>query len=161
MRLATTVALVLSLLGCEQEAPEVVPPADPVDHGEAPDPATDPLGARIHAIGLERVERYEPGETIHRGELRRGQARAHPEVLLGTYCYVVVGVASESLEQLSLTILDPGGAPMLQSPDRGREVTVGLRDALCPPTPGVYKIRARSYAGDGEYAIRVYRQRGM
>lgn len=154
-------ALATLLVACEQEAPEVVPPAAPVDHGEAPDPATDPLGARIHAVGLERVERYEPSETIHRGSLRHGQARAHPEVMLGTYCYVVVGVSDDALTELSLTVLDPGGAPLLQSPGRGREVTVGLRDALCPVEPGVYKIRARSYAGEGEYAIRLYRQQAM
>jgi len=158
---ATLLALVAALVACEQEAPEVVPPASPVDHGEAPDPETDPLGARIHALGLERVERYEPSEIVHRGSLRHGQARAHPEVLVGTYCYVVVAVSDDSLTELSVTVLDPGGAPLLQSPERGREVTVGLRDALCPVEPGVYKIRARSYAGDGEYAIRLYRQQAM
>lgn len=153
--------LLLVIAACEQEAPEVVPPAEPVSHGEAPDPETDPLGARIHAIGLDRVERYEPSEVVHRGTLRHGQAAAHPEVLVGTYCYVVVGVSDESLTELSLTVLDPSGAPLLQSPSRGREVTVGLRDALCPVEPGIYKIRARSYAGDGDYAIRLYRQQAM
>lgn len=161
MRCAVLLSLLTLLLGCEQEAPEVVPPADPIDHGEAPDPESDPLGARIHAIGLERVERYEPSEIIHRGTLRHGQARAHPEVMLGTYCYVVLGVSDEALTELSLTVLDPGGAPLLQSPSRGREVSVGLRDALCPVEPGVYKIRARSYAGTGDYAIRLYRQQAM
>lgn len=160
MRL-TFVALIALLAACEQDAPEVVPPADPIDHGEAPDPASDPLGARIHALGLERVERYEPSEVIHRGTLNHGQARAHPEVMLGTYCYVVVAVSDESLTELSLTVLDPGGAPLLQSPTRGREVMVGLRDALCPVEPGIYKIRARSYAGDGDYAIRLYQQQAM
>ncbi|MAQ14491.1 MAG: hypothetical protein CMN30_06805 [Sandaracinus sp.] len=158
--LALVLAFALAL-GCETEEPEVVPPADPVDHGEAPDPGTDPLGARIHAIGLERLQRYTPGEAVHRGELRRGQALAHPEVLLGTHCYVVVGVASEGLEELSLSILDPGGAPILQSPTRGEEVTIGLRDALCPIEPGIYKIRARAYRGEGDYAIRVYSQQAL
>jgi len=155
------VVLLTGVLGCEQEAPEVVPPADPIDHGEAPDPEADPLGARIHAIGLDRVERYEPSEGVHRGTLRHGQARAHPEVMLGTYCYVAIAVSDEALTELSLTVLDPAGAPILQSPSRGREVTVGLRDALCPVQPGVYKIRARSYAGSGDYAIRLYRQQAM
>ena len=89
------------------------------------------------------------------------KALAHPEVLLGTHCYVVVGVASEGLEELSLSILDPGGAPILQSPTRGEEVTIGLRDALCPIEPGIYKIRARAYRGEGDYAIRVYSQQAL
>jgi hypothetical protein len=158
------IALVLlgcGFLGCDQEPPEEVPAADPADHGEAPDPDEDPLGARIHAIGLDRIERYEPSEVVHRGSLRAGQVRNHPEVMLGTSCYVVIGVSEDSLEELSLSILDPGGAPILQSPARGTEVTIGLRDALCPVEPGVYKIRARSYKGDGDYAIRVYAQRAL
>ena len=162
LKLLRFALLLCVAFGCDASEPEVpAAPAELVDHGEAPDPATDPLGARIHALGLERVARYEPGELIHRGQLSRGQAGAHPEVMLGTYCYVFFGVSEESLQELSLSVLDPAGAPILQSPTRGREVSVGLRDALCPAEPGIYKIRARAYRGEGEYAIRVYRQQAL
>ena len=147
----------VGLQGCDasEKAPSQEPP---VDHGEAP---TDPLGARVHAIGLERVGRYTPAEIMHRGELDHGQVSQHPEVLLGTHCYVVIAVGDDSLRELAITVLDPTGAPVLQDPTRGPEAIVGLRSALCPPTPGEYKIRLRAYAGEGGYAVRVYGQRAL
>lgn len=139
---------------CEERVPNERPLAD---HGPAPDPAVDPLGARLHAMGQRLIPRHEPEGGVLRGRLRQGEIEDHPVVLVGTHCYAVLGVASEGVQDLDLLLLDPNGAAVMHDTDEGQEASMGVREQICPATPGSFKVRVRAFRGEGDYAIRVFR----
>ncbi len=156
-RLGGALALCLPLLGaCEERELQGPPPAD---HGEAPTTDEDPLGARVHALGLTRAPTFAPEEgQTYRGALAAGERQDHAVVLVGTRCYVVAAVATESMENLNITLIDPRGAPIMRDDDEGAEALIGLRHAVCPNVPGAYRVRVEAEAGQGDYVMRVYGQ---
>ncbi len=139
---------------CGERVPKERPPAD---HGPAPDPGEDPLGARLHAMGQRLIPRHEPMGVVLRGSLRQGEIEDHPVVLVGTHCYAVLGVASEGVQDLDLLLIDPNGAAVMHDTDAGGEASIGVREQICPATPGSFKVRVRVFRGEGDYAVRVFR----
>ncbi|MEM9864261.1 MAG: hypothetical protein AAF938_21860 [Myxococcota bacterium] len=149
--------LAVALVGsaCEKQEIEGPPPAD---HGPAPDPSDDPLGARLHGYGFERAPAYAPQLSVFRGELRQGQVADHSVVLIGTRCYVVAAVAEEGMADLDVTLIDANGSPLMRDASAEDSAIIGLRSAICPSVPGEYRIRLRARAGGGAYAARLYAQ---
>ena len=154
VRCASLASALLLSWGCGERTIEGPPPAD---HGERPDQNTDPLAARVHDLGMERIPSYAPeGDAPIRGELAEGRYQDYPFVLVGTRCYVAVAAGGEGVEELDITLINPHGAPMLRDEDTGRDAAFGLRHAVCPDVPGSYEIRVRMTRGSGEYALRMY-----
>lgn len=142
------------MAGCGERVPNERPPAD---HGPAPNAAEDPLGATLHGWGQEVIPRHEPEGIVLRGRLRRGEVEDHPVVLIGTHCYTFLGVASDGVQDLDLLLLDPNGAAVMHDTDEGQRASLGVREQVCPATPGAYEIRVRVFSGEGEYAVRMYK----
>ena len=151
--LVALMPLFLLSLACEERVPTERPLAD---HGPVPDPSEDPLGARLYALGKELIPRHEPVGVVLRGTLRQGEVEDHPVVLVGTHCYAAVGVGSEGVEDLDLLLIDPNGAAVMHDSDQGAEATIGVREQICPATPGMFEVRVRMFRGEGDYAVRVY-----
>ena len=140
-------------MGCGEPVPKERPPAD---HGEEPS-ASDPLGARVWAIGRERVPRMELEGSRRTGTLRRGEIEDHLTVLVGTHCYAFIAVGDSDVRDIDLILIDPDGAPIMHDTDQGREATLGVREQICPERPGSYEIRVRMFAGGGDYALQAYK----
>jgi len=153
VRVMRALAVLLLLLGFACDEAEVVEERPPPDHGEVP---SDPLGARLHALGLERVRRLAPEGMIRRGTLRAGEVEEHTHVLLGTHCYSMIAVGSEGVEELDLVLRDPAGAPVMHDTDDGDVATLGITTSVCPMEPGMYSIRVRMFRGEGDYAMKVW-----
>lgn len=156
LRLLLVLALGLCAFGCsEQEEPRRLELPEP-DHGPAPDATEDPLGARLHAFGLEHARTLTPDEIIVRGELRQGEVESSPHMLLGTHCYSFVAVGSEGVEDLDVLLVDPAGAPVMHDEDQSRDATIGLAQSICPIEPGMYRVRVRMFRGSGSYALKGF-----
>lgn len=128
------------------------------DHGEPPDPAADPLGARVHALGLERVRRYTPLES-HSGTLGEGEVLSHDIAVEGTYCYAILAVGAETITNLDLVALDPAGRAFQHDPEQSNIATLGLGRRFCLDGGALVRVRVRAFRGQGEYALKVYRHR--
>lgn len=144
----------LSGLGCGEPIPKQRPAAD---HGEAPNPEEDPLGARVHAMGQERLARMELEGGRRTGSLRRGEIEDHLMILVGTHCYAFIAAGDNDVRDIDLILIDPDGAPIMHDTDQGREATLGVREQICPERPGSYEIRVRMFAGGGSYALQAYK----
>lgn len=156
MRLLVMVFLLA--VGCERA------PIEPfrAEQGEAPDPSTDPLGARLHALGAERTPGHVPEDIgPFRGELRAGQVQSHLAVLQGMRCYVAFAVGGEGVENLDLIVVDENGSPIMRDQDESDVAVIGMRHALCPRVAGSYRLRVSVASGSGEYAVKLYAQNTM
>lgn len=140
--------------GCDEPIPKERPPAD---HGEAPDPSADPLGARVYSLGQESIPRMELEGVRRTGSLRRGEIEDHLMVLVGTHCYAFIAAGDDDVRDIDLILVDPDGTPVMHDTDQGREATLGVREQICPERPGSYEIRVRMFAGGGEYALQAYK----
>jgi hypothetical protein len=147
--LRTAALLSLSLFAC-QDAPNAERPLQ--DHGEAP---ADPIGASVHAWGVEAIPRMAPTEYL-RGEVRPHEVADHPQVLLGSHCYTFLAESGDGIDDLNLVLLDPSGTPLLTDSDEGKRAALGLRQQICPDHPGSYVLRVRAFRGAGEFVVRVY-----
>jgi len=161
---ATGCALLLSGCSDEERAATLAERAaevssSRVDHGPGPDPATDPLGARLHARVIERASLHEEvGEPL-RGTLREGRIATHPLLLVGTWCYLILAEAAPSVEELDLVLIDEQGAPILRDDEQGHEASLGLTHPVCPYEPGMHRLQVKATRGEGEYVVRVFRAR--
>jgi hypothetical protein len=67
-------------------------------------------------------------------------------------CYWFVGAGDDSVEKLSLFLWDPSDKRVKASNSETNRVTVGH----CPPTGGMYHMRAQVQGGGGEYKVGVF-----
>lgn len=153
MRFVFLASLILAC-GCGEPVPKERPLAD---HGEAPDEATDPLGARVYAMGREQVPRMELEGTRRTGTLRRGEIEDHLMVLVGTHCYAFIAAGDSDVRDIDILLVDPNGTPVMHDTDQGREATLGVRERICPQRPGSYEVRVRMFTGGGDYALQAYK----
>ncbi|MCB9621724.1 MAG: hypothetical protein H6721_08830 [Sandaracinus sp.] len=157
MRAAFFFCLVSSLaFGCGTDGERGRAERPLADHGERPDPASDPLGAQLHEWGKEALPRMTPEPMVMRGELSRGQVQEHAVVLLGTHCYTFLGVAGADVRELDLLLVNPNGSVVFQDVDEGRRATLGLHEQICPDAAAQFEVRVRVFEGEGEYAVKVY-----
>ncbi len=148
-------------VGCDESGDDEPPTIESrrpiVDHGPGPEASEDPLGARLHAFGQEELSRHEPEGTMIRGELSRGQVEDFPLVFLGTHCYAVLGMGGEGVEELDLILMDSAGNASMTDTREGNTASLGIGQAICPMNAGQYKVRVRVFAGEGPYAVQVYK----
>ena len=147
-------------MGCapdaETPAPNEPTPVVGADLGEGPDPATDPLGARLHQLAEARVGPQHEELAAVRGALGVGESASHGLILRGTFCYLFVAAASETVEELELLLADPMDVAFLKDRSDGNEPVLGVTQPVCPREPGNFRLHVRAGGGAGDYAVRVF-----
>jgi hypothetical protein len=157
LAISSLLLLGAALHGCdERREPE---PAAPVDHGTAPDPARDPLGARLHAAVASRAGRMEEVGTLTRGTMAQGGSAEQGILLYGGYCYTIFVEAAEAGD-LRVRLVDTNGDPLQIDRDRGASASLGVAEPLCPDRPGEYRLEISSPRG-GAYAMRAFRAQAL
>jgi hypothetical protein len=98
-----------------------------------------------------------PDGSIIRGTLQEGARSDHLLVLRGGYCYRILGVGGDGVEDMDLFLYDPDGVQTQQDPGQDRFPVLGLQVELCPAASGAFRLQTLMYKGGGAYAVRIYR----
>jgi hypothetical protein len=96
------------------------------------------------------------GPTI-RGELREGGHSDHLLVMRAGFCYRVVGVAGDGVEDFDLLLFDANGVQVQQDPAQDRFPVLGQHSEICPTASGQYRVQAVMYKGGGPFVLGVYK----
>ena len=132
----------------EDEAVEVRNPAPP--------PA-DELEASLRELGRERA----PYMLVHgpalRGEMQQGEVRDFSHVMLPGWCYKVLGIGGEGVEDLDLRLYTPNEALLQRDTTQDGQPYLGRMRPICPPRAGSFRIQVRMTAGSGPFVVQVYR----
>jgi hypothetical protein len=70
----------------------------------------------------------------------------------GGSCYLVIGTATEALEELDLRLFDSDGSEVAQDSQRGG----GAALLYCPPHSGTYYVAALATEGSGLFGVRRF-----
>ena len=121
----------------------------------------DPKGLTLDQMLARAAKKYAKelvaDSAMIRGTLAAGERSDQLLVLRGTYCYRILGVGSDGVEDLDLFLYDPDGVQTQQDPGQDRFPVLGLQSEICPPGSGAYRLQALMYKGTGSYVLRVYR----
>lgn len=128
--------------GATREAPRAAELRSAVVRG-AIDTATRALRTRGYSATGEELRGFvvERASLVEELPMRSGS------------CYVAIGAGSAALTSLELALHDSDGAPVAQE-DGLLDARAALR--FCPPHSGTYYLAARSAAGNGIVALRVF-----
>jgi hypothetical protein len=148
------------LLACSQEpsraASELA--AEPEEFADAPAPAIGTAPAQaLEQLAKRYARGYEPDAEAILGELAAGERRDYLSVMRYGSCYRVLGAGGPGLTDFDLVLFDPSGVRITQDPAEDPFPVLGLQRALCPGEAGAFRIQAHAYAGEGTFALRVYR----
>lgn len=145
-----------SLLGgCDQligpipEDEEIVPPPRT--------PPADALEAALRERGRECAPYMVLEEDAMRGEGEAGDARDFSRMMHPGWCYKVVGLGEESIEDLDIRVYDPNSILLERDTTQDRQPYLGQMRPICPPESGAYRIEVRVVAGEGPFAVQLYR----
>ena len=100
-----------------------------------------------------RTRGYSPTGEEQRAFVVERASLVHELPLRSGSCYVAMGAASAALTALDLVLHDSDGAPVAHD-DGPPDASAALR--FCPPHSGTYSLVARSSAGNGIVAVRVF-----
>lgn len=153
MTRAALLALGLLLAtGCDAIIGE--PPQD--DEVEPPpeEPPADELEARLRERGREVAPYMIREQGAMRGE---DETADFSRVLHPGWCYKVVALGAEGIEDLDLRVYDPNNVLLQRDTTRDRQPYVGQMRPICPPESGTYRIEVRVVSGRGQYAAQLYR----
>lgn len=140
------------LAGCDVEPAAPPPPPPP----EAP-PA-DELEASLRALGREAAEWMTPSGEPHRGELpTEGAVRDVTHVMQPGWCYKVVAVGGEGIEDLDVRVFDGNGALIQRDTSEEPRAVVGTARPICPSVAASYRVEVRARRGAGPFALQVHR----
>jgi hypothetical protein len=92
-----------------------------------------------------------------RGEGEAGTARDYSHVMHPGWCYKVLGLGGEGVEDLDVRIYDPNDVLLQRDTTEDPRPLLGRMRPICPPESGTYRIEARVAEGRGEFAVQVYR----
>lgn len=162
-----TIVLVYALAGCGSGAPSSAAAETRVgvtDSTGANGALTEeivPDGASPQQVLAIKAKHYArgllaEGATIL-GDLPQGGHSDHLTVLRGTFCYRVLGVGGDGVEDLDLILYDPNGVQLQQDPAQDRFPVLGIGAEICPVVAGAYRIQVQMYKGSGAFAVAVYR----
>lgn len=123
--------------------------------------AAEPIAASLDEMLALKAKKYAKdwkieGPAIH-GELREGGHSDHLLVMRGGFCYRVVGVAAEGVEDLDLLLFDSNGVQMQQDPAQDRFPVLGQHSEICPTASAQYRLQAVMYKGSGAFVLGVYK----
>jgi len=145
--------LSLTLFACDLELPSR---DDPPAETNAPEPA-DELEVALRELGRERAPYMILSEASMRDELDEGGARDYSQVLYPGWCYKVLGLGGEGVEDLDIRIYDPNDVLLQRDTTRDERPYIGRMRPICPVVPGTYRVQVRVVAGSGPYVVQVYR----
>lgn len=100
-----------------------------------------------------RTRGYSPSGEERRGFVVERASLVDELQMQSGSCYVAIGAASVALTGLELALHDSDGAPVALD-EGGTDARPSLR--FCPPHSGTYYLAARSVAGSGIVALRVF-----
>ncbi|HBQ19875.1 MAG: hypothetical protein RLP09_46405 [Sandaracinaceae bacterium] len=154
-RLRFLVLFGLLLGGCDAIVGEA-PPDDEVPQ-EPETPPADELEARLRARGQEVAPwMIRDGEAL-RGEADEGGARDYSHAMHPGWCYKVVGLGGEGIEDLDLRVYDPNQVLIQRDTTRDAQPYLGQMRPICPGSSGTFRIEVRVVMGSGPFAVQVYR----
>lgn len=147
---SSALLLTLVLVGCDI-APREEPPAP------APDPPADALEAALRARGEEVADwMMRDGEPL-RGTVAEGDARDFSHVLLPGFCYKVVAVSGEGIEDLELRLYDGNSVLLQRDTTEDPRPFLGRERPVCPAETAAYRLEVRAARGGGDFAVHFYR----
>lgn len=146
-------ASMLVLTACDAGPPE--PEAPPEQAHE--DPPADALEAHLRERGREMAAWMMPNGEPRRGELRERGARDFTHLMQPGWCYKVVGVSGEGIQDLDLRVYDGHDVLVQRDTTQDPQPYVGVESPICPSEAASYRIEVRARSGSGEFALQVYR----
>lgn len=147
--------LTLPLVGCDfilGPAPrdeEVVPPTV--------EPPADELEARLRARGEEVAPYMVLEGSAMRGEAEQGGARDFSRMVHPGWCYKVIGLGGEGIEDLDLRVYDMNEVLLQRDTTRDPQPYIGQMRPICPGVSASYRIEVRVISGSGAFAAQLYR----
>ncbi len=115
------------------------------DRATEPAPRFFAVHNALHALGLHQVG------TIHRGQLREGQA-TDLRVAFDATCVTVVAFGASSAKELTVELGRPGEKGVALERSNGAEAVLHA----CLERPGDYDVRLRMVHGSGEYLVSTW-----
>ncbi len=146
--------LALTLFACDLELPTTR--EDPVPADPAPPPA-DELEASLRELGRQRAPYMILSEASMRDEIEEGSARDYSQVFYPGWCYKVLGLGGEGVEDLDIRVYDPNDVLLQRDTTRDNQPFIGRMRPICPPVPGTYRVQVRMVSGAGAFVVQVYR----
>lgn len=92
-----------------------------------------------------------------RGEVEEGGARDFSHIMHPGWCYRIVALGDESVEDLDIRIYDPNNVLLQRDTTTDERPYLGQMHSICPHDSGTYRIQVRMAAGSGPFAVQVYR----
>jgi hypothetical protein len=162
-----TIVALLALAGCGRGAPSSAAAETHVaetDSADTDDPLSEeivPDGSSPKQVLAIKAKKYARGLLAEGaaivGELPQGGHSDHLTVLRGSFCYRILGVGGDGVEDLDLILYDPNGVQLQQDPAQDRFPVLGIGAEICPVMAGAYRIQVQMYKGTGAFAVGVYR----
>lgn len=134
--------------------------AIPQDEPVTPPPETPPadeLEARLRERGREVAPYMILEEAAMRGELAEGGSMDFSRVLHPGWCYKVIGLGGEGVEDLDLRVYDHRAILRQRDTTQDPQPYIGQMRPICPSESGAYRIEVRAAAGAGPFAVQLYR----
>lgn len=148
-----SIALVLSLslFGCDSLPHQPDPPPPPEE------PPADELEAQLRTRGEEIADWMMRNGDPMRGELTEGGARDFSHLMQPGWCYKIVAVSGEGIEDLDLRLYDSDSVLVQRDTSQDPRPYIGLERPICPAEADTYRIEVRARTGSGQFAVQVYR----
>ena len=152
MRASALLLLTLVLLGCD-----ALPQEDPPPPAAPEDPPADALEAALRTRGEEVADwMVRDGEPM-RGTVAEGEARDFSHVMLPGFCYKIVAVSGDGIEDLELRLYDGNSVLLQRDTTQDPRPFLGRERPVCPPETSTYRLEVRAVSGGGEFAVHFYR----
>jgi hypothetical protein len=154
MRRAVGLALLslFALAACESAPPRAEEPAPTPE-----DPPADALEASLRERGEELAAWMMRNGPAMRGELAEGGVRDFSHLMQPGWCYKILGLGGEGIEDLDLRLYDGGNALVQRDSTQDPRPHIGRERAVCPSEAATYRIEVRARRGSGPFAVQVYR----
>lgn len=143
--------LALSLFGCDSLPHQPDPPPPPEE------PPADALEASLRARGAVIADWMMRNGDPMRGELSEGGARDFSHLMQPGWCYKIVAVSGEGIEDLDLRVYDSDSVLVQRDTSESPEPYIGQERPICPGEADTYRIEVRARTGSGPFAVQVYR----
>ncbi|HJL17734.1 MAG TPA: hypothetical protein RMH99_18865 [Sandaracinaceae bacterium LLY-WYZ-13_1] len=133
------------------------PPPDEEVETPPEEPPADALEASLRELGEERAPYMIRDGSPMRGEGAAGSARDFAHVMHPGWCYKLLGLGGEGVEDLDVRIYDPNDVLLQRDTTQDRRPLLGRMRPICPPESGTYRVEARVVEGEGPFIVQVYR----